>query len=361
VSTIGRYIGLDWLRSFLFLLLAIVAFFLVVDFFGLAPALFDHRDGLALAVKLYTAKVPMLLHEMAPVAAVLAVLIVLARLGRSGEIGALRAAGISPHRLSRPILMLTFLVTVGMFALSNSVNTRASETIDAVLIGKLGRFDMRWTQFHKRLEWFRGERSIYRIRSFNARAQRFEGVSVFDIGAHFGLDRRIDAASMQAVGPGQWELVRGTEVRLGPGDELTREHFDRRLYAFPEGPDRFRVVRAWPTDLSYGQVQEAIRRRALQGYSTARYEVALHDRLAYPFACLALVFLACAWGLRGGQGGEGTSGALARGGVLVFVYMITRGLLLAVGENGVLDPLVAAWLPTVVITGTGGVLWWRLL
>ena len=112
-----------------------------------------------------------------------------------------------------------------------------------------------------------------------------------------------------------------------------------------------------PDSLSFWDLPTAISSSERAGLKAERYKLQYQSLLARPLLFVAMVLIAASVSLRifrlGGVGKMVLSGVLA--GFFLYVAQKLAGEL---GENGILHPVVAGWLP-VVLGGSAGL--WVLL
>ena len=87
-----------------------------------------------------------------------------------------------------------------------------------------------------------------------------------------------------------------------------------------------------------------MRQRGTEGIR--RYEVEMHQRMARPFALLILTLIGAALSCRKIKGGMGMH--LGLGITIAFSYVLFDKVAMAFGVNGVLPPVVTAWIPNVI-------------
>ena len=88
-----------------------------------------------------------------------------------------------------------------------------------------------------------------------------------------------------------------------------------------------------------------------------KFEVALNQRISLPFSCLVFGLFGIPLGLRP----QRTNTSIGLGLSLVFIlfYYVLMTLGRSLGINGVMSPLLAAWLPNIVFGVIGIVLFIR--
>lgn len=84
----------------------------------------------------------------------------------------------------------------------------------------------------------------------------------------------------------------------------------------------------------------------------------LHSRLATPWICLVVVFIAVPFGVLPGR--RNVFVGVASSVFICFAFFITKELTIALGSGGYVPPWVAAWVPNILFATAGIVLMWRV-
>jgi lipopolysaccharide export LptBFGC system permease protein LptF len=77
----------------------------------------------------------------------------------------------------------------------------------------------------------------------------------------------------------------------------------------------------------------------------------LQGRLAAPLTCLTVVLIAIPFGARSGR--RNVFVGVASSIVICFAYIVFQSVCLALGNGGIVPPVVAAWLPNALFGGIG--------
>ena len=105
--------------------------------------------------------------------------------------------------------------------------------------------------------------------------------------------------------------------------------------------------------LEYLKLHPRLERRQSRSLRTL-----LHSRLAAPWICLVVVFIAVPFGVIPGR--RNVFVGVASSVFICFLFLILKDLALALGSGGYLPPWVAAWLPNLLFAATGITLMWRV-
>ena len=114
-------------------------------------------------------------------------------------------------------------------------------------------------------------------------------------------------------------------------------------YRLDEPPEFFAGGLRRPDAMNYFELGQYIADLEATGQQVPQLEVALHNKIAYPFMSLVMALVALPFSFRLGRQGAlyGIGLSLALGVALMIVLSAFQAL----GENGILPPLVAVWSP----------------
>ncbi len=298
--------------------------------------------------------VPDQLFQFLPIGTMIGALVGLGTLARGSELTVMRAAGISIRRIGGSVGIAGLLLTLLAFLVSEYA---------APALGQLAREQKALAKFDNISfagqggAWVRDGDLIIRVDAQSA-GGALGGITVFDLG---GTDRLAGvgrAAQANEATGGRWRLEGYTESRFGESSVSARSLAARDLDTRASGAF-LGVATADPTQMSARALRQFIGYLRENGQDPQVFEFALWSRLAKVVA----VFLSALLALPFVFGSLRSSGAGARA---------TQGLLLGLGyfllqkmvESGTLafalDPLLLAWVPTLLLAGTVTVLVSRL-
>ncbi|MCK4412136.1 MAG: LptF/LptG family permease [Candidatus Eisenbacteria sp.] len=352
------------LREFLlYVLLGISTFvglYLIVDLFEKIDTFVDHRASAELILAYYLYSLPVIVIQVLPIAMLLAAILAFGQLRKFNEITAMQSCGISPLRISAPVLVLAAVITLGAFAVAEGVVPDAyrhrEQTIEVKIKKKrppesLGRSNIHYMG--------RGGR-IYVAKQFDPRRPELSEVSIqFFLSDSSGprMWKRIDASrarwrddGMLHVENGYLRTFEGNTERLA----AFRRYGDSRM---EERPEEFLRVENDPFLMSRRELSNYIHRIREGGARVHKYLVDYHLRAAFPFANFVMVLLGTCLSLRVLRGtvalGFGISLSLG------FAYYGFLRVGQALGYTGYLPPLLSAWLGNIFFGAIGTFLFWK--
>jgi lipopolysaccharide export system permease protein len=348
IPLLDRYLWRHLRDLFAFGVAIFTMLLLVNHLFLLARLVLQQGTALSVAFQLLVFKLPYFLAFSFPMAMLLASLLAIGRLSDGQEITAMRTSGISLTRIAVSIVAAGVLVSVLTLALNEGVAPRAEERYRrAFAIALQGpspteRRDVLFREVQDNIE------SVYFIRRLLKDAGRMDGVVVnqFEDGT---LKRVIEATEAQYLG-GVWEFRHGTMYVFTGGTTVVTQ-FDRLRVGLTQTPQEIALPQRDPSEMSVRELRLYIRVLQRSGENVARYVAQVHFKLAVPLSAALFALLAVPVGLRPHR--SGTSIGLGLTFLVLIGYYIISAAALPLGENGRLNPVVAGWLPDLVLAVVG--------
>jgi LPS export ABC transporter permease LptF/LPS export ABC transporter permease LptG len=347
---LDRYIVLEVIRHAL-LGLVIFTFVLFVPKLVRLMELFVRHSGSGSQIGiLFLCIVPNVLIFTIPMAVLIGVLLGLGRMSMDSEIIALTALGVSRRRILWPVGVLavigaafTLIMTLWLAPLA----IRTFRGIESDLITSQISFQVQPRVFDERFPHM-----VLYINDVSASGTRWNGVFLAEAGGESGSRITLAESAIVIAEPRLGKL----ELHLNGGSTHESSVADAEHYsvtAFGRSD--------WPVEvngISPAKEREASNpERSLgdlwrdrgKGWRDARVE--LHERFAFPVACLVFALIAVPLGAEPRRGGR------AAGSLLAVVVIAAYYLLFIVGaglaRQGVVPPSVGMWIANIVLALAG--------
>jgi len=343
--------------------LLLFTFILLLDqISNLMKVLVSRGADLGTVVRAFAYLLPSIFSVTLPMAFLLGVLLAFGRLASDSEIVALRASGVSPLSLLRPVVSLSLLtacLTFYVYAVLGPAANQAYREIIFALIVSRARNDVQPRVFNDDL--IPGGTMVLYVSDVAAETGQWKDVFIHDtrnpqqpklILARTG-QLTIDKARRR-VG---LDLQTGASYTFRPSQpgEVAADRFETGYFpfAYEEFFPRLPLAKG-DRELTMGELEQRVQDLRAQGKpptETARYEVEWHKKLAIPTACL--VFGLLGLGLSLGSKKEARSAAFGLSIAVIFVYYVLIRLGEQAGDTGLMAPLVAVWGANVVLGAAG--------
>ncbi len=344
-----RYLIREFLRVLALSLLCLTFLYLVIDFFDRIDSLMQSGSGLWTSFRYFLYKLPLLISRVLGFAVLFAALFSIGLLSRNQEITALRASGLSLHRITLPLLLFSLVICVFTFFWNEAlvpIFTRKSQTIYKTEIKRSQPKSLVGTKDI----WLRGENSFISVSYFDSKKNVLEGVSLYLLGRDFSLSGLIEAPLARWNGTG-WEAKKGTQwLFLSDGPEV-QQKVDISL-PLVETPQDLKLLALAPEEFSFSELRKQIADLQAKGIDSKEYEVDIQTKMAIPLISPLLVFLAIPFALKYSSAG---GWALSFGFTLVlgFTYYVILAFGVSLGHSGALPSWIAAWIPNFILAMVG--------
>lgn len=353
-----RYILKAFWATFLAALLFLTIIVLVLDLSDRLSRVNRHWEGIQAAghepavvlVEFYATLIPFVWLRLVPFCVPLAAAFCLSRLNRHNELTSLLTTGVSMRRVVWPIVLSGLIVAGGMIAAREYVVPKLSRhhmKVARILSKSRPNRIARVPHFHDST----GNRIS--MTAYLPIDQKCEGVWITAWGED-GKPVRIQRYPELAWDGAQevWIATRGgTSI---PIDDVSGEL--RRL-PIPKGhiaPIKAHVslleislTRQRSAGMSFTEMRELIRANP----TNARFEMMFQELLTVPISTIVLLLLALPFCVHGGRR-SALPGMLASLGMAT-LYFGGSFMLASLGGAGELNPVILAWMPTVVFGSLG--------
>ena len=305
---------------------------------------------------------PQLIYDTLPLCALVAVLANFGVLSKNNEITAFKACGVSLYRLALPVLLGSALCSAALFAFDYSYLPKANHEQEKLHDEILGRAKKTYQQTDHTWVMGRSEPGqpsrIYYFNFFDTSAVQMNGVVVFELDpSTFALTREISAARAlwsPSLRGGSWIFEDGWSC-VYKGFRCDKYNaFQGKTATFPElaeGPSYLLTEAVEDKQMNFLELDAYIRNLKQHGYNAAKFQVQYYRKFAKPLAALVLAMIAVPFAFM-----VGSRGAMTGIGVSLIISIAYRGtepLFARIGEQGLLEPAVAAWAPDVIFAMVG--------
>lgn len=342
MPTITRYVSRLLLLHLALLLTAFAAMLQLLDLLNQTDdILAKHGDRISALGTYILLRLPDIVSFILPFSVLIAALLTLARLARNNEVLAAKAGGMSYYRLLLAFAPGAMVIAVLHFALNDQLVPVAAHALQ--------QWDARAAAKHLGSQrpvapgiWLRDGSTIIRVEWVAKDGLEIDGITLFMRNEHAVLSERLvaDKAIYDDAG---WHLIDVRRFDIdAPGFGglpviAARMDWDTKLT-----PGHFANLAADPNSVSFSDLLRFVANPQVGAHPTDYYETWLQRKIAVPLTVLIMILLAAPVA-QGFQRHGGMAAGLVAGVGLGFLYFIADGLLLTLGETGVVAPVIAAW------------------
>lgn len=351
---LDRYVLSTFMRSYAYCIAAFISIWLIFDISDNISTFLDDRISVPLVVQYYLTQVPQILVILLPVSLLLALLFSLSRMSRTNEIVSMLTAGISIPRLLVPLIGMGLLTAAVSGALNYSLAPHAEYARKKFIDGVRGETRGVSAQVFRN----RAENRTWFIQTFRPEQDQFVTVQVLQQDEQDNIVKNYMATEASYHADTRtWELRLVKVVSYDRSGNITGEQLAGSLMMpeWNETPFRLASSTMRAEFLSLPELRDYLSFNADFPQSLlAPFATHFQYRIALPWTCLVVVFLAAPLAIGFSRKGVLSSVAAAIG--LVFAMNFLTHLFLALGEGDRIAPWAAAWTPNILFASVGLVL-----
>ena len=342
---LDRYILGDAIPPFLFGIGAFLAVLIGVELlYDMLKLVYQEGFPAWSVARIFVLKLPAVIVLTFPMAMMFGSLMAMGRLSGEGELVAIRAGGVSVLRVGVPVILLSIVVAVSGFAVSETLvpwaNTRSWE-ITRQMFGTVA------AESDLALE-VRNDQGLQRwlyAAEFDPDTMALRHATILD----FTLGERPHLLTAESA---RWEgrtwVLRNVEhTSWDAGSEGTLS-FEKMTFGVERTADAVGRSRK-PADMTLTDLREQAAGALEEGRGewAQKLEQHYHMRLALPWATVGLAILGIGLGVRRQRSSRGIGMGISL--LVIFVYYVVMHTLTLVGERGVAHPALMAWMPNILL------------
>jgi lipopolysaccharide export system permease protein len=354
---IDRHVLATWLKSFGGGCAITIGLLLLERMYDTLPDLLGFGATYWQILTYYLMIIPGFLPVILPLAILVSILFSVGSLRKNNEITAMRAGGCSIWEITRTLWLGGVVLSVLLFYLSAQVIPRSVERSREI-----------WDNlaYNRALETTSSDNVglIYNLTFYNTKANRLWFINRFS--AYTTMAYGVTVSEMDDKGrelrrvianqayydeyQGHWVLEDGRTITFDPAtaDPIRSQPFAKiEMENYTEDPTLMQALEKKPNSLSLKELHTLITELPAKNDPKVRgYLVQYHSLLAAPLSCLLVVGIALPFAM-GGNSRNPMVGA-SQSVVFFFVYFIVARVLSLMGSRGVIDPILSAWIPSIL-------------
>lgn len=323
--------------------------------FDLADLIIEKGVSLGIIARLFVYNLPAVVVLTLPMASLLAALLTFGKLSGDSELAALKASGIAFQRIIRPVLLASVAVALGALLMNETLVPLANRAAENILRYEVARNKLSLVQDHVFLREEEGgqlKRVTY-ITRLKPRDGIMEGVLIQEFDA--GRLNRILSAEKGEWRDDQWWLTKGQVFDVDPEGQVSLLfRFERQKLVLKLTPEQVQKTSRKPEEMNAFELKERIDLVEIEGTDPNPLKVMFHLRLAIPWASVVLALVGASLGVRPQRTSSGMGLGLSV--MIVFVYYVAMSFCRALGQSGMLLPVIAAWIPNLLFLVVGAFL-----
>ncbi len=298
-------------------------------------------------IKLFLLGLPDIIVLTLPMALLLGILISFGKFFENGEIIALRAAGIGLFRITLSVIIFS-LIPFFLMLLGGEYVVPKATIQRANMMRNLGLISISKRDFIGKVHIGDVDRILY-AKFIDLKKGIMKDILIQEV---YGDDIvRIIRAKSAIFKDGSWIFKDGAINELDRDGELVRIlKFSQDKIGFDITPEKIYKLSRSSTSISLRELNQLIRRSSdLKAKQVLK--VKFYQKLSLPFSCIVFAILGMSIGFFPIFRGSSWSFGLTI--LIVFFYYVMFSVLGAMGENMIISPLIAGFLPLILFLSIG--------
>lgn len=338
------YIVREYTRMFFIILITFLGLFTIINYFEKMEMLSRFQASFGDSIEYIVLRLPSIAIDVIPFCALLTSLVLLGMMKNRNELTALRCTGARISSIIIPLTFMGILISMLEFYLNENIvplSNRRVKFIERVKIKKENPFQ----SLHNNEIWFRDETSFYRIDLYLPEKMVANGVIIFTFDENFNLLKRVDAREIAWVHK-KW-VAKEKITRIFFENKSTYSYEKEGIINLPYTPEELRNEEMKPDEMNFYQLRKYLKKMKSYGHHLPAYSTDLYYKISFPIGVLIVTVIGIPISLRRSQKqGLGTNILIAL--TLAFLYWLLGALSRIAGGNGLISPILAAWIPDIV-------------
>jgi LPS export ABC transporter permease LptG len=352
VKLLDQYVIRNFLQAYVYCIAGFLSIWLIFDVSDNISTFLEGHMSAGRVAEYYVTQLPQILIILLPVALLLALLFSLGRMSRANEIVSMLTAGVSIPRVLLPLMIIGLLTVGASTALNYSIAPHADLQRKAILASAKTRKE---TQIEGQIFRNRTDSRTWFIQRFRQGHNSFNNVQILQQDGHDNIvTNYLAARALYRPESKTWQLESAKVVNYDASGNITKEEILPSLTIdhWSETPFRLSSANVRAEYLSVPELREYLHFNSdFPDTLLAPFKTHLHYRLALPWTCLVVVFIAAPLGI--GFSRRGVLSSVAASIILVFSMNFLTHLFLALGEGFRVSAWTAAWTPNLLFAVIG--------
>ncbi|MGL4403274.1 MAG: LptF/LptG family permease [Fusobacteriaceae bacterium] len=348
MKKIDIHICKGFLKAFLLSLVAFVNIFLLSQIFRIVKLVSDGKMAGGDSILYIVALLPRIIIDVAPLSILLGGLISMNVMASNLEIISLKTSGISFKRIMIFPVIISFLVSMGIFFLSDRIAPKFYEQT-RILRGSKGDREI---PVVKEKAFLRGKGDyVYYMGLINREDGYGRNIQFIELNPEFTEIKRIITAPKGIYDRDNnvWILEKANITENNGKETLGVKNF--KEVKFDAAPEEFITLEKDSRTLTNKELKETIKDIKAVGGDTKEYIQEIAKRYSYPFASFVICFMGLALGSRYVRGASAMSIGISI--ILGYGYYLMGGVFEAISKNGFIDPFIGNWIPNLLFLSLG--------
>lgn len=342
LKIIDKYLIKQFISTLFFALISFTLIFVILDMMENLDDFIDESVNSNIVLQYYIVFIPEIIRLILPISILLATLFTSGKMANLNELTAIKAGGISLYRFMLPFLIVTFFISLINIYFSGYIVPHANKHkvfIEQTYMKK------GLVHFGSNIFFQDTKTRIVTINFYDISLGQANQVSIqdFDSFDKTKIVSRTDCERMiYDTTKHSWIALNGSTRIFNDSTEYLENFSTKEFNNLHFSPDDVIKKQRKPEELTLTELDEFIKEQIRTGNISTKLEIAYHSRIAYAFSSIIVVLFGLPI-----SANKRKSGLALQFGInmlVTFLYLFFMKISQAFGENGILPPIITAWI-----------------
>lgn len=309
------------------------------------------------ALMMIILNLPQVIVMTIPMGVLLATVMTLNGLSLKSEITVMRACGIGLNRIAKPIFIFALIMSVCSFIINESVVPVMTKQSKDLALWALGQKNIPEGKQNFVFKELNDGGSIKRLFYVGyCENKTLHNITVLDSSKEGTI--QVLQADEGKTSPEGWQFEKGAVYTVGDdGNILNTTLFDKSIVKF--GLDMSKELnKNVAKEMNFAKLVNYIKTNTnIDEKERNSIRIELYDKLALPLTTIALVLIGVPLAITPPRVRYNRGFLFSI--LIIFAYYLIRALSISFGDAGTLQPFLAAWMPNIVLTIIGSILYYK--
>lgn len=360
IKKIDKYLLSQFVGILLMALVVFIAIFIIVDLIENLDRFIDNKVPAAIVINYYFFTMPWFINIALPMSVLIATIFSLGLLAKRNEWTAMKATGISLYRIAVPLFLCGIILSAGSYVLDNYLVAQGNEKrfdIEREYIKQKARRSLAVQKKVMKDVFLQKKENLHiSLSQYNTYQRKADGVNILNLdqGKVF---QRIDAKEMTYIDSlGKWVIHDYSIRHFNAVGQETGVKISKQdsLIAIDFVPNDIAQQFKSPEELNYENLSHRIELLKENGVNTLRWEVVRQFKISFAFTNLIVMIFGLPLVVMKLKGGLAFGAGMSV--FVIFGYYVFIKFGQSLGFQGILSPIMSAWIGNIVFLVGGAVL-----
>lgn len=311
----------------------------------------DENATLNVVVEYYIVFIPEIIRLMLPVSVLLGGLFTVGKLSTQNELTAIKSSGVSFYRFTIPFMATAFVISLFAIYFGGFIVPEANKQRIYIEQNYLKKG---LVHSGSNIYFQDSPNRIVTITYFNVKVGKANRISIqeFDSKDITKMVHRIDARTMvYDTLKSNWILSDGAERFFFNNKDSVKIFNSLEIDYLSFSPKEVIEKQKKPDEMTLTELETYANAQLKTGNDPTRINIEYHSRIAFGFASFVVVLFGLTISANKRKGGTAIQFGINV--LLTFIYLVFMKVSQAFGKNGVLDPMLTAWLANILFLSAG--------